>query len=116
MKRQAKPKLLSPVLSSDSDEIDLKKVVPDSSSDDEDYGAEEEGGESEMMAEGGESEMSEEDGEESEMSEEALMDFNQKHVENAEKKFVRTIENSVPSLQTTRKAQKGEITVTFEYS
>ncbi len=55
--------------------------------------------------EGGESEMSEgEEGDESEMSEEALMDFNQKHVENAEKKFVRTIENSIPTLQTTRKA------------
>jgi hypothetical protein len=50
------------------------------------------------------------------MSEEALMDFNQKHVEVAEKKFVRSVENSVPTLQTTRKAQKGEITVTFEYS
>jgi hypothetical protein len=58
MKRQAKPQLLSPVLSSDSEEIDLKKVVPDSSSDEEEYDGEE-GGESEMMAEGGESEMSE---------------------------------------------------------
>lgn len=55
MKRQPKPKLLSPVLSSDSDEVDLKKVVPDSSSEDSDVGGEDsdhmdfsEGGESEM--------------------------------------------------------------------
>ena len=54
--------------------------------------------------------------EESDMSEEALMDFNQKHVDNADKKFIRSVENSIPYLQTTRKAQKNEITVTFEYS
>ena len=54
--------------------------------------------------------------EESDISEEALMDFNQKHVDNADKKFIRSVENSIPYLQTTRKAQKNEITVTFEYS
>jgi hypothetical protein len=35
MKRQAKPHLLIPALSSDSEDMDLKKIVPDSSSDEE---------------------------------------------------------------------------------
>lgn len=76
MKRQAKPHLLIPALSSDSEDMDLKKIVPDSSSDEEgdQGGSFGEGGESEMIEEGGESEIS--DGEESDMSEEALMDFN----------------------------------------
>ena len=100
MKRQAKPQLLSPILSSDSEEVDLKKVVHDSSSDESDSNSAEEQGESEQFdqSEGGESEIDENDSEESEMSEEALMNFNQKHVENAENKFVRSVENSIPYL------------------
>ena len=38
------------------------------------------------------------------MSEEALLDFNQKHVENAENKFVKSIENNIPALKMARKA------------
>lgn len=53
---------------------------------------------------------------ESEMSEEALLDFNQTHLENAENKFVKSVENNIPQLKLARKAQKGEITVTFDYS
>lgn len=91
-------------------------MVPDSSSS-EDSGSDGEEGEEEMMnlSEEGEDELDSEGGE-SELSEEALMDFNQKHVENADKKFTKSVENNVPALLTTRKAQKGEITVTFEYS
>lgn len=49
MKRQAKPQLLSPVLSSDSEEVDLKKVVQDSSSDESDFNSVGEQGESEQF-------------------------------------------------------------------
>ena len=78
-------------------------MVPDSSSS-EDSGSDGEEGEEEMMnlSEEGEDELDSEGGE-SELSEEALMDFNQKHVENADKKFTKSVENNVPALLTTRK-------------
>ena len=63
--------------SSDS-EIDLKKVVEDSDS--EEYQSLREGGEDEM----------------SECSEEALLDFNDKLTHEADRKFIATTENNIP--------------------
>lgn len=99
--------------SSDQDEIDLRKVVQDSDSEDNQNASEEEegfeGGEDEMEenAEGGESEMSDE---------EALLDFNKEFVDKAEKKFVESMENNIPALTLARRAKKDEINVIFEYS
>ena len=72
-----KPTLLAAPDSSNS-EIDLKQVVADSDS--ASISSEREGGEDEM----------------SEMSEEALLDFNDKFTHDDDRKFITTIENNIP--------------------
>jgi hypothetical protein len=85
----------APDSDSDQKEIDIKKVVHDSSSSSE---SEEQG----CGFEGGEDEMSE-------------LDCNDAQVD--EKKFTRTVsENNVPQLKLSRRAKTGEINVVFEYS
>jgi len=44
------------------------------------------------------------------------MDFNEKLNQNADKKFIRSEQSSIPTLQLARKPNKNEIAVTFEYS
>jgi hypothetical protein len=45
-----------------------------------------------------------------------LVDFNAEEGHEESSKFVRVVENNVPMLREARKAQSGEINVTFEYA